>query len=172
MKCPNCGFSETRVVDSRPTKLNTAIRRRRQCENCKFKFTTFEKIESAPLIVVKKNGSNQVFDRNKIYRGLVRAAEKRNISKEVLSKIVEEIEEHIRLGSEYEVTTRQIGDMVMKRLATVDEVAYIRFASVYREFSSIDMFLAELQSMSRKNKKKRAKLKTSDNTNIRKKNND
>lgn len=158
MKCPNCGYRETRVVDSRPTKLNTAIRRRRQCESCKFKFTTFEKIESTPLIVVKKNGSNQVFDRNKIYRGLVRAAEKRNISKEVLSKIVEEIEEHIRLSSEYEVTTRQIGDMVMKKLATVDEVAYIRFASVYREFSSIDMFLAELQSMSRKNKKNRSKL--------------
>lgn len=158
MKCPNCDYHDTRVVDSRPTKLNTAIRRRRQCIKCNFKFTTFEKVESTPLVVVKKNGSNQVFDRNKIYRGVVQAAQKRNISKEVLNNIVNEVEEHIRLGSEYEVTTRQIGDMVMKKLANIDEVAYIRFASVYREFSSIDVFLAELQSMSRKNKKKKTKL--------------
>ncbi|BDR56392.1 transcriptional regulator NrdR [Xylocopilactobacillus apis] len=163
MKCPNCGYADTRVVDSRPTKLNTAIRRRRQCEKCKFKFTTFEKVESTPLVVVKKNGSNQVFDRNKISRGLVRAAEKRNISQDVLNKIVDEIEEHIRLSSEYEVTTRQIGDMVMKKLAVVDEVAYIRFASVYREFSSIDVFLSELQSMSRKNKKKKSKIDKNSN---------
>lgn len=167
MKCPNCGYQDTRVVDSRPTKLNTAIRRRRQCEKCKFKFTTFEKIESTPLVVVKKNGSNQVFDRDKIYRGLVRAAEKRNISKESLNNIVNEIEEHIRISSEYEVTTRQIGDMVMKKLANVDEVAYIRFASVYREFSTIDMFLDELQSISRKNKRKRSKIERDFNSTFR-----
>lgn len=144
MKCPFCDFSGTKVLDSRSANENKSIRRRRECEKCTRRFTTFEMVEETPLIVIKKDGSREEFSREKMMRGLIRACEKRPVSIEQLEMIVSEVERQIRNTAQAEVDSREIGEIVMEQLYPVDEVAYIRFASVYRQFKDINMFLKEL----------------------------
>ena len=147
MKCPYCGHTEDRVIDSRPTEENTAIRRRRECTRCLKRFTTYEKVESVPLMVIKKDKTRQAFDREKLLNGLLRACEKRPVSVDTLEKMVNEIEGQILNSLKREITTREIGEMVMARLKDVDEVAYVRFASVYRQFRDINTFMDELRKL-------------------------
>ncbi len=144
MKCPYCGFIEDKVIDSRPTDEGSAIRRRRECSKCTKRFTTYEKVESLPLMVIKKDKTRQPFDREKLLNGLLRACEKRPVSINDLEKLVEEIETQIYNSLQREITTRTIGEMVMARLKDMDEVAYVRFASVYRQFKDINTFMEEL----------------------------
>ena len=153
MRCPSCHYNGTRVVDSRPVDDNKEIRRRRECESCGFRFTTFEKVEETPLIVVKKGGSREEFSREKVLRGLIRACEKRPVSLEVLEGIVLGIEKELRRIGNSEVHSEDVGEMVMDRLASVDEVAYVRFASVYRQFKDINVFLDELKDLLHKQEK-------------------
>ena len=147
MKCPNCGYKSTKVLDSRPVEEGKSIRRRRECEDCQFRFTTFERIEEVPLIVVKKEGTREEFSREKLMRGLIRACEKRPVSVEQLETIATSIERELRNRGDSEVQSNDIGAMVMDRLAEVDEVAYVRFASVYRQFKDINVFLDELKDL-------------------------
>lgn len=147
MKCPYCAFLESKVVDSRPADEGASIRRRRECLSCHKRFTTYETMESLPLMVVKKDGSRQSFDRNKVLSGLIRACEKRPVAYQTLENIVVEIEQVLQNQMEREISSAQIGELVMDRLKTLDEVAYVRFASVYREFKDIDTFLAELNKL-------------------------
>ncbi|KGX93397.1 NrdR family transcriptional regulator [Pontibacillus halophilus JSM 076056 = DSM 19796] len=147
MKCPNCHARSTKVLDSRPVDEGKSIRRRRECEQCVFRFTTFERIEEVPLIVVKKEGTREEFSRDKLMRGLIRACEKRPVPAEELEKIAGEVERELRNGGVSEVPSKEIGEMVMDRLATLDEVAYVRFASVYRQFKDINVFLDELKDI-------------------------
>ena len=147
MKCPYCGYNESKVIDSRPAEENISIRRRRECLSCTKRFTTYEKVESFPMMVVKKDGSRQTFDRRKVLSGMIRACEKRPVSAAELEKIVGEIEQDIQNSMEREITTRAIGERVMERLRMVDQVAYVRFASVYREFKDIDTFMTELHKL-------------------------
>lgn len=140
------------MLDSRPANENKSIRRRRECEKCARRFTTFETVEEAPLIVIKKDGSREEFSRDKILRGLMRACEKRPVSVEQLDGIVSEVERSIRNTADAEVESRQIGELVMEQLYPVDEVAYVRFASVYRQFKDIGMFMKELSSLLDKNR--------------------
>ncbi|MBD8037469.1 transcriptional regulator NrdR [Solibacillus sp. A46] len=147
MRCPACQYNGTRVVDSRPVDDNKEIRRRRECESCAFRFTTFEKIEETPLIVVKKGGSREEFSREKVLRGLIRACEKRPVALDQLEEIVLSIEKELRRLGNAEVRSEDVGEMVMDRLATVDEVAYVRFASVYRQFKDITVFIEELKEI-------------------------
>ncbi|KRN24846.1 transcriptional regulator NrdR [Lacticaseibacillus camelliae] len=152
MLCPHCHHNSSRVVDSRPTDGGRAIRRRRECENCGFRFTTFERVEQTPLLVIKKNGTREEFSREKILKGLIRAAEKRPVTMEQMQKIVENVENKLRAIGENEVSSQQIGEYVMKQLAEVDDVAYIRFASVYRQFKDMSVFMQELQDMMKREK--------------------
>ncbi len=147
MKCPYCDFSGTKVLDSRPANENKSIRRRRECEKCQRRFTTFEMIEETPLIVIKKDGSREEFSRDKILRGLIRACEKRPVPVEKLEVIVSEVEKEVRNTANAEVESRHIGEIVMEQLHSVDEVAYVRFASVYRQFKDINMFMKELNTL-------------------------
>ncbi|CAM5201544.1 Transcriptional repressor NrdR OS=Ureibacillus acetophenoni OX=614649 GN=nrdR PE=3 SV=1 [Ureibacillus acetophenoni] len=147
MRCPACQFNGTRVVDSRPVDDNKEIRRRRECESCSYRFTTFERIEETPLIVVKKDGSREEFSREKILRGLIRACEKRPVPLSRLEEIVIEIEKQLRRIGNAEVHSDAVGEMVMDHLAKVDEVAYVRFASVYRQFKDINVFIQELKEI-------------------------
>jgi len=147
VKCPNCGYKSTKVLDSRPVEEGKSIRRRRECEDCNFRFTTFERIEEVPLIVVKKEGTREEFSREKLMRGLIRACEKRPVSVEQLETIATSIERELRNRGDSEVQSNDIGAMVMDRLAEVDEVAYVRFASVYRQFKDINVFLDELKDL-------------------------
>ena len=147
MKCPYCDYSGTKVLDSRPANENKSIRRRRECERCNRRFTTFEMIEETPLIVIKKDGSREEFSRDKILRGLIRACEKRPVSVEHLEVIVSEVEKELRTTANAEVESREIGELVMEQLYPVDEVAYVRFASVYRQFKDINMFMKELNNL-------------------------
>lgn len=147
MRCPACQYNGTRVVDSRPVDDNKEIRRRRECESCSFRFTTFEKIEETPLIVVKKDGSREEFSREKVLRGLIRACEKRPVALEQLEEIVMAIEKELRRLGNAEVRSEDVGEMVMDRLAKIDEVAYVRFASVYRQFKDITVFIEELKEI-------------------------
>ncbi|WP_274307694.1 transcriptional regulator NrdR [Solibacillus daqui] len=147
MRCPACQYNGTRVVDSRPVDDNKEIRRRRECESCSFRFTTFEKIEETPLIVVKKEGSREEFSREKVLRGLIRACEKRPVSLEQLEELVLAIEKELRHLGNAEVRSEDVGEMVMDRLSKVDEVAYVRFASVYRQFKDITVFIDELKEI-------------------------
>lgn len=147
MRCPACQYNGTRVVDSRPVDDNKEIRRRRECESCSFRFTTFEKIEETPLIVVKKEGSREEFSREKVLRGLIRACEKRPVPLEQLEDIVLAIEKELRRLGNAEVRSEDVGEMVMDRLAKIDEVAYVRFASVYRQFKDITVFIDELKEI-------------------------
>ena len=147
MKCPFCGYLESKVVDSRPTDEGSSIRRRRECLSCASRFTTYETVEYLPIIVVKKDGSRQAFDRSKLLSGLVKACEKRPVPLAELEKIAEEIEQDIQNSMEREISTVAIGEKVMDRLRNVDQVAYVRFASVYRQFKDIDTFMAELTKL-------------------------
>ena len=147
MKCPYCGYSESKVIDSRPADENSSIRRRRECLSCGKRFTTYETVESLPMVVVKKDGSRQSFDRNKILNGMLRACEKRPVPLAELEKIAEEIEQDLQNSMEREISTEAIGEKVMERLRNVDQVAYVRFASVYRQFKDIDTFMTELNKL-------------------------
>ncbi|WP_440118372.1 transcriptional regulator NrdR [Paenibacillus sp. QZ-Y1] len=147
MKCPYCAYLGTKVLDSRPANESKSIRRRRECEQCARRFTTFEMIEETPLIVIKKDGSREEFSRDKILRGLIRACEKRPVSVETLEMMVSEVEKALRNTADAEVESRQIGELLMEQLFPVDEVAYVRFASVYRQFKDINMFMKELKSL-------------------------
>ena len=144
MKCPFCGDQESKVVDSRHSDDGLSIRRRRECMNCQRRFTTYEYVETLPIIVVKRDGSRQAFDRNKILNGMVRACEKRQVPFATLEKVTTEIEQNIQNSLEREVTADKIGEMVMERLKPLDEVAYIRFASVYRRFQDVNSFMQEV----------------------------
>lgn len=147
MKCPFCGFNESKVIDSRPADEGSSIRRRRECLSCKKRFTTYETIESLPLVVVKKDGSRQSFDRNKVLRGMIRACEKRPVALATLEKICDDIEQNLQNCMEREISTEQIGEQVMNKMKDIDQVAYVRFASVYRQFKDIDSFMAELTKL-------------------------
>lgn len=147
MKCPYCGYQESKVVDSRHSEDGVSIRRRRECLACGKRFTTYETVESLPIVVVKKDGSRQSFDRNKILNGMVRACEKRPVSMASLEKAVDEIEQSIQNSLEREIRTSDIGELVMDRLKPLDEVAYVRFASVYRQFKDINTFMQELNKI-------------------------
>lgn len=147
MKCPYCGYVEDKVIDSRPTDENSAIRRRRECSKCQRRFTTYEKVESVPLIVIKKDKTRQLFDREKLLNGLLRACEKRPVSIEDLESLVNNIESQICNSFKREVTSQEIGAMVMEKLKDLDEVAYVRFASVYRQFKDINTFMDELRKL-------------------------
>lgn len=147
MKCPYCGYLESKVVDSRPADEGASIRRRRECLSCHRRFTTYETMESLPLMVIKKDGSRQSFDRGKVMGGLIRACEKRPVSYQTLENLVSEIELSLQNQIDREVTSSQIGELILDRLKRLDEVAYVRFASVYREFKDIDSFMAELHQL-------------------------
>ena len=147
MKCPYCGFQESKVIDSRHSEDSTSIRRRRECLSCQKRFTTYETVESLPIVVIKKDGSRQSFDRNKLLNGMVRACEKRPVSLNDLESAVTEIEQIIQNSREREVKTSYIGELVMERLKPLDEVAYVRFASVYRQFKDINSFMTELNKL-------------------------
>ena len=144
MRCLFCGHTESKVIDSRATDEGATIRRRRECLECGKRFTTYEKIESIPIIVVKKDGTRESFDRDKIINGIVRACEKRPISLKDIESVVEEIETKLYNLLEKEVSTEKIGEMVMERLQKLDDIAYVRFASVYRQFKDINSFMDEL----------------------------
>ena len=147
MKCPFCGYTESKVIDSRPAEEGATIRRRRECLACGKRFTTFEIIERLPLVVVKRDGSRQSFDKVKLINGMVRACEKRPVSLETLERIADEIEQELQSNLEPEIRTVDVGEMVMERLKDIDEVAYVRFASVYRSFKDINTFMEELSKL-------------------------
>ncbi|MDD6011414.1 MAG: transcriptional regulator NrdR [Oscillospiraceae bacterium] len=147
MKCPFCSYEESKVVDSRPTDEGERIRRRRECISCGKRFTTYEIIESVPIVVVKKDKSRQAFDRVKLFNGMLRACEKRPVSIDQLEKVVVEIETELQNSLDREVTSVHIGELVMDKLKKLDEVAYVRFASVYRQFKDINTFMEELTKL-------------------------
>jgi transcriptional repressor NrdR len=147
MRCPSCGHEEDKVVDSRSTKENAAVRRRRECLKCGQRFTTYEYIEHAPVIVVKKDGRREHFSREKILNGLLRACEKRPVPRDTLEKLVNEVERTVCNSVRDEIPTSEIGNEVMNRLAGIDQVAYVRFASVYRDFKDVTQFLDELRNL-------------------------
>ena len=147
MKCPYCGFKESKVVDSRPAEEGSSIRRRRECLSCSKRFTTYETVESLPMVVVKRDGSRQTFDRRKLVNGMLRACEKRPVSVAQLEKLGEEIEQELQNSLEREISTEHVGELVMDKPKGVDEVAYVRFASVYRQFKDINTFMRELNKL-------------------------
>ena len=147
MKCPYCAHPESKVVDSRPSDEGASIRRRRECLSCHKRFTTYETVESLPLMVVKKDGSLQNFDRNKVLNGVIRACVKRPVPFSTQESIVDEIEQELQNAMQREISSERIGELVMERLKSVDEVAYVRFASVYRQFRDIDTFMTELSKL-------------------------
>ena len=150
MKCPFCGFEESKVIDSRPTEDNQRIRRRRECMSCQKRFTTFEVVELTPIMVVKKDGSIQAFNRDKILSGMIKSCEKRPVSTQALEKAADNIEYKLVNSLKTEVSSIEIGEMVMDELKKLDEVAYVRFASVYRQFSDINTFFEELSELLKK----------------------
>ena len=147
MKCPFCGHLDSKVVDSRPAEDGASIRRRRECLACHKRFTTWEVMESLPVVVIKKDGRRQSFDRSKLLNGMIRACEERPVPFDVLQQIADEIEQTLQNEMNREIPSDQIGEMVMDRLKEVDEVAYVRFASVYRQFKDISTFMAELSKL-------------------------
>ena len=147
MRCPYCGADESKVIDSRPTEDGEKIRRRRECLSCEKRFTTYETVESLPMVVIKKDGSRQSFDKRKVLNGMIRACEKRPVHFEVLEQKADEIEQTLQDSRGREVSTEYIGELVMDKLRAVDEVAYVRFASVYRQFKDIDTFMKELNKL-------------------------
>jgi transcriptional repressor NrdR len=147
MKCPFCGFLESKVVDSRPTEEGGSIRRRRECLKCAKRFTTYETIESLPLLVIKKDGTRQSFDRSKLINSLMRACDKRSVPLKQMEELVTDIEQHLLNSLEREINSSKLGDYVMERLRGVDEVAYVRFASVYRQFKDVSTFLTEVDKL-------------------------
>jgi transcriptional repressor NrdR len=147
VRCPACGHEEDKVVDSRATKENSAVRRRRECLKCGQRFTTYEYIEHTPVMVVKKDGKREHYNREKILDGLLRACEKRPVSREALENLVDEVERTVSNRVRDEIPTKEIGNEVMRRLAAIDQVAYVRFASVYREFKDVSQFMSELRNL-------------------------
>ena len=147
MKCPYCGHENTRVIDSRPAEDNNSIRRRRICDECDKRFTTYEKVETIPLIIIKKDNNRETYDRSKIEAGVLRACHKRPISAEQIKKLVDDVETEIFNREEKEIPSNLIGEMVMERLKDLEAVAYVRFASVYREFKDINTFMDELKKV-------------------------
>ena len=147
MKCPFCNAENTRVIDSRPAEESSAIRRRRQCDVCEKRFTTYEKVETLPLMVVKKDNNRELYDRDKLERGILRSCHKRPVSVEVITKIVNDVENEIFSMEVREVPTSVIGELIMDKLKDVDAVAYVRFASVYREFKDVNTFMEELKKI-------------------------
>ena len=150
MKCPYCGYEETQVIDTRETENLEATRRRRECLKCNKRFTTYERVEGAEIIVVKKDGGRERFERQKLLNGILKACEKRNISLEKIEKLVDEVESDLRKRDSVEVESKIIGEIAMKKLKTLDKVAYIRFASVYREFEDLERFEEELEKLQKK----------------------
>ena len=147
MKCPFCSFEDSKVVDSRPTDEGTSIRRRRECLHCGKRFTTYETVERMPLMLIKRDGTRQAYDRQKLLNGLVKACEKRPVSLMQLEQIVDYVEQKLFSSLESEVSSKVIGELVMEQLRKVDEVAYVRFASVYRQFKDINTFMSELNKL-------------------------
>lgn len=147
MKCPYCGNITSKVLNSRPVEDNKSIRRRRQCEKCERRFTTYEKVECMPMMVIKTNGVREPFDRDKLLRGIVRSCNKRNITATQIDDIISQIENEIYTNEEKEIHSSQIGEITMKYLKQLDEVSYIRFASVYKKFKTIDEFIDELEAI-------------------------
>ena len=155
MKCPVCGYAESKVIDSRPAEEYASIKRRRECLDCQKRFTTYEVVETIPLIVIKKDQRRESFDRNKILSGIIKACEKRSVSEEQMKKITRDIETHLQNQLQSEVPSYMIGELVMEKLKEIDEVAYVRFASVYKEFRDINTFMSELKSLMIGRRKKR-----------------
>ncbi|MCI1466563.1 MAG: transcriptional regulator NrdR [Lactobacillus sp.] len=153
MICPHCHQNSSHVLDSRPTSGGEVIRRHRECERCGYRFTTFERVEHTPLLVIKNDGTREPFQRQKILRGLLRAAEKRPISSQQLNEVVDHVESVVRKDGQTEVTSKEIGQLVMDNLAELDDVAYIRFASVYRQFTDVSGFMKTLYDMMAKRQK-------------------
>jgi transcriptional repressor NrdR len=147
MRCPFCNYNETKVLDSRPTEEGNSIRRRRECLKCTKRFTTYEKVEDLPVYVIKKDGTREAFDKRKIMTGLLKSCEKRPVSINQIEKMADDIEKQIYNTLEAEVTSQYIGELIMKMLKEVDDVAYVRFASVYRQFKDINTFMDELQKI-------------------------
>ncbi len=150
MRCPYCNYNGTKVLDSRPINDGKSIRRRRECEKCKHRFNTYEEVEERPILVIKKDGSREEFNREKILRGLIRACEKRPVPFETLELLISDIERELRNDLKSEVESRLIGEMVMEGLYEIDEISYVRFASVYRQFKDINVFINELKDLLRK----------------------
>ena len=148
MKCPNCGYTDSKVIDSRPIEEGNSIRRRRECLACGKRFTTFEVIESVQILVLKKNGTKELFDRSKLLAGIMKACQKRPVNGE---EIAAQIEAELQNDMVQEISSQKLGEMIMAKLKQVDEVAYVRFASVYREFKDVDTFLAELKELKNNN---------------------
>ncbi len=151
LKCPYCAYAESKVVDSRSTEDGSSIRRRRECLKCNRRYTTYEKIETTPILVIKKNMSREYFDRNKMVNGLMKACQKRPVSRKQIEQIADEVERHISNEMLTEVNTDKIGQIIMKNLKKIDEVSYVRFASVYRQFKDINTFMEEIKNLMDKN---------------------
>lgn len=147
MRCPSCGHTESKVVDSRPAEDGSSIRRRRECLSCGSRFTTYERAGENPLIIIKSDGSSEAYDRDKLFRGLLIACAKRPVSAEKISQIINSIEAELRNSSKQEITSKNLGDMALERLADIDDVAYIRFASVYKDFKTVDEFREALKGL-------------------------
>lgn len=147
MRCPSCGYPESKVVDSRPSEDNTTIRRRRECLDCAHRFTTYERMGENPLIVVKSDGSSEAFDRTKLFRGLLIACAKRPVTSDKLGELIDDIELELRNRQRSEVSSKELGDMALSRLSKLDQVAYIRFASVYKDFQNVEEFSAALEGI-------------------------
>lgn len=150
MKCPFCNYHDTKVVDSRPTEDGAVVRRRRQCMSCKERLTTYEKIEQIPIIIIKKDGNREQYDRNKVIGGIVRACEKRPVSMDRMEEIADDIESKLHSSMDKEIKSDKVGELVMEALEKTDKVAYVRFASVYKDFRDIDSFYQELDHISKK----------------------
>jgi transcriptional regulator NrdR len=155
LKCPFCGYLDSKVIDSRPTDDSASIRRRRECIKCGKRFTTYEKVEQIPILVIKKDLSREAYDRDKILKGMIKACEKRPVPIKKLEDLADEIERDIYNSYEKEITSAQIGEMVMEKLKNVDEVAYVRFASVYRQFKDINTFMDELKKLLNDNEERK-----------------
>lgn len=155
MRCPFCGFKEDKVVDSRATAEESAVRRRRECLKCGRRFTTYEYVEEISLLVIKKDGRREAFDRKKVLSGIIRACEKRPVSVEKMEDVVTQVEHAIQKKSDREVLASRIGELVMEKLKLIDDVAYVRFASVYRQFKDVGQFMVELKDILGKDKKKK-----------------
>jgi len=149
MKCPVCGYHESRVIDSRPAEENSSIRRRRECSDCQKRFTTYETVETIPIVVIKKDQRRESFDRNKVLGGIIKACDKRSVSEDQMKKIARDIEVHLQNQLQTEVQSDTIGQLVMEKLKEIDEVAYVRFASVYRDFQDEQAFFNELKNLMR-----------------------
>lgn len=147
MRCPSCGYLESKVIDSRPSEDGSSIRRRRECLQCNTRFTTYEKLIDNPLIVIKNDGSSEAYNRNKLMRGLLIACAKRPITPDMIDSLVDDIENELRSAPKNEVTSKELGDLVLVRLSRLDDVAYVRFASVYKDFQNVEEFYATLEEL-------------------------